>query len=62
MKQINQIYVNGQFVEPHGKTILDLINPSTRQVIGQVTLGDEKDIQDAIAAAKTAICCSDCTM
>ena len=54
MKQINQIYVNGQFVRPHGRTVMDLINPSTRQVIGQVTLGDEKDTQDAIAAAKKA--------
>jgi AraC-like DNA-binding protein len=54
MKQINQIYVNGQFVKPHGRTTMDLINPSTKQVIGQVTLGDEKDTQDAIAAAKAA--------
>jgi aldehyde dehydrogenase (NAD+) len=54
MKQINHIYVNGQFVKPHGKTVMDLINPSTKQVIGQVTLGDEKDTQDAIAAAKAA--------
>jgi aldehyde dehydrogenase (NAD+) len=54
MKQINQIYVNGQFVKTHGRTVMDLINPSTKQVIGQVTLGDEKDTQDAIAAAKAA--------
>jgi len=46
--------VNGQFIKPHGKTVMDLINPSTKQVIGQVTLGDEKDTQDAIAAAKAA--------
>jgi aldehyde dehydrogenase (NAD+) len=46
--------VNGQFVKPHGKTVMALINPSTTQVIGQVVLGDEKDTQDAIAAAKAA--------
>jgi aldehyde dehydrogenase (NAD+) len=54
MKTIDQIYINGKFTKPHGTEILELINPATRKAIGRVTLADEKDAQDAIAAAKAA--------
>lgn len=52
MKIIDQIYINGAFVIPHGATTFDLINPTTNQQIGQVTLGDETDVNRAVAAAK----------
>ena len=54
IKQINQIYINGQFVTPHGSEVMDLINPVTEQVVTQVRLADEVDTQRAIAAAKAA--------
>jgi aldehyde dehydrogenase (NAD+) len=54
MKIIDRIYINGEFVAPHGGEVLELINPSTRMPIGRVTLGDEVDTRAAIAAAKTA--------
>ena len=54
MKIIDQIYINGAFVTPHGATTFDLINPTTNQQIGRVTLGDETDVNRAIAAAKAA--------
>jgi aldehyde dehydrogenase (NAD+) len=54
MKNIHQIYINGEFVTPHGTEQFDLINPATNAVIGQVTLGDETDTQLAIASAKAA--------
>jgi len=54
MKNINQIYINGAFVTPHGTETFDLINPSNNQKIGTVTLGDEEDTRMAIAAAKEA--------
>jgi aldehyde dehydrogenase (NAD+) len=54
MKIIDKIYINGTFVTPHGSEIFDLINPSVNRVIGHVTLGDEVDIRQAIAAAKAA--------
>ncbi|CDG85618.1 aldehyde dehydrogenase domain protein [Janthinobacterium agaricidamnosum NBRC 102515 = DSM 9628] len=52
--RIRQIYINGQFVTPHGTDVLELINPSTKQPGGRVTLGDRQDSRDAIAAAKAA--------
>lgn len=54
MKTVNRIYVNGEFVSPHGTEIYNLINPSTNQKIGQVTLADVTDTRNAIAAAKAA--------
>lgn len=54
MQRIEQIYINGQFVTPHGQHWFDLHNPSTEQVIGKVRLGDQEDVQLAVAAAKAA--------
>ena len=54
MRTISTIYIDGAFVEPHGSEVFDLINPSTSQVIGHVTLGDREDALAAIAAAKRA--------
>lgn len=52
MKAITKIYINGEFVTPHGKQKLDIISPTTNRKTGEVTLGDETDTQNAIAAAK----------
>ncbi|MDQ0888286.1 aldehyde dehydrogenase (NAD+) [Paenibacillus sp. V4I9] len=54
MKTIDHIYINGKFVKPRGNEVHNLINPTTKEIIGQVTLGNVKDTQDAIAAAKEA--------
>ncbi|MFM0285623.1 aldehyde dehydrogenase family protein [Paraburkholderia megapolitana] len=54
MKLIDTIYIDGAFVKPHGSERFDLVNPSTEAVIGQVTLGDEIDTQNAVDAAVRA--------
>src|ERR1700757_4451176 len=54
MRSIDKIYVDGQFVTPHGEELFDLHNPTTGQVIGYVRLGDVEDTRRAIAAAKRA--------
>ncbi|WP_430612907.1 aldehyde dehydrogenase family protein [Flavobacterium sp. JP2137] len=54
MKVIDQIYINGSFVKPHGNQFMDLINPLNQEIFGKVALADEKDTQLAIQAAKTA--------
>jgi aldehyde dehydrogenase (NAD+) len=50
----DQAYINGQFVTPHGKQVIDLINPTNNEVIGKVTLADKIDTRNAISAAKEA--------
>src|SRR6202795_2024751 len=54
IKTITTHYIDGGFVESHGREVMDLIRPTDRQVIGRVTLGDEEDTRRAIAAAKRA--------
>ena len=47
-------YIDGSFVESHGREVMDIIKPTNGQVIGRVTLGDEEDTKRAIAAANGA--------
>ena len=54
VKTITTQYIDGGFVESHGREVLELIRPTDRKVIGRVTLGDEEDTRRAIAAAKRA--------
>jgi aldehyde dehydrogenase (NAD+) len=54
MYSIERIYIDGQFVPPHGQEWFDLHNPSTGDVIGRVRLADAQDAKDAIAAARRA--------
>jgi aldehyde dehydrogenase (NAD+) len=54
MKTITTHYIDGAFVESHGREVMDIIKPTNGQVIGRVTLADEEDTRRAIAAAKAA--------
>ncbi|MGF6270599.1 aldehyde dehydrogenase (NAD+) [Lelliottia nimipressuralis] len=54
MHHIDRIFINGEFVTPHGTERFDLYNPATAQVFGQVRLADELDAERAISAAKAA--------
>lgn len=54
MKTIDKIYINGEFITPEGTEYFDLINPTTNEKLGKVILGNKKDTQTAIAAAKEA--------
>src|SRR5229473_7444854 len=54
IKTITNHYIDGTFVESHGREVMDIIRPTNGRVIGRVTLGDEEDTRRAIAAAKRA--------
>jgi aldehyde dehydrogenase (NAD+) len=54
VKTIITHYIDGAFVESHGREVMDIVRPTDGQVIGRVTLADEQDTQRAIAAAKRA--------
>jgi len=54
MKTLTNHYIDGAFVESHGREVMDIIRPTNGQLIGRVTLGDEEDTRRAIAAAKSA--------
>ena len=54
MKTLTTHYIDGAFVESHGRELMDIIRPTDGKTIARVTLGDEEDTRRAIAAAKTA--------
>src|SRR5467141_2827231 len=54
VKTITTHYIDGTFVESHGREVMNVIKPTNGQVIARVTLGDEEDTRRAIAAAKRA--------
>jgi aldehyde dehydrogenase (NAD+) len=54
IKTLTTHYIDGAFIESHGRQVMDIIKPTNGQVIARVTLGDEEDTRRAIAAAKRA--------
>src|SRR3984885_8857086 len=54
MKTITKHYIDGAFVESHGRETMDLISPTTGKLTGRIRLADVEDTRRAIAAAKNA--------
>ena len=55
MKIYKQFYINGKWVDPvEGVNSFDVLNPSNEEVIGQISLGSAKDVDNAVEAAKNA--------
>jgi len=54
MKIYDQFYINGQWVEPVDKTLMDVINPSTEEVCAQIAIGNAQDVDKAAIAASNA--------
>lgn len=47
-------YINGSWVTSTGKETIDVINPATEKVVGQISNGTEEDVDRAVQAAKEA--------
>jgi aldehyde dehydrogenase (NAD+) len=54
IRTITTHYIDGAFVESHGREIMEIVRPTDSQVIGRFTLADEEDTRRAIAAARRA--------
>lgn len=50
----DKLYINGEWVTPHSKDTIEVIDPSTEEVCGVVPSGDNDDVNAAVAAAKEA--------
>ncbi|KAF9468329.1 putative 1-pyrroline-5-carboxylate dehydrogenase [Collybia nuda] len=48
------LFINGEFVQPVDGGTIDVINPTNGQVICPVSIGNAKDIDIAVKAARTA--------
>ena len=49
-----QMYINGEWVDSHSTETIEVMNPSDDSVLGVITAGNSDDVDDAVAAAKTA--------
>jgi aldehyde dehydrogenase (NAD+) len=54
MKNERKFYIDGKWVDPHSKQTIDVLNPANEEVIATIPLGDQEDVNRAVAAAKRA--------
>ena len=54
MQNLNNHYINGAWVTPISDTEFPVMNPATEEQIGVITLGNEADVDRAVAAANAA--------
>ena len=52
IEEKKDFYINGNWVKPSQKNDLEVIDPSTEEVCAIISLGSEKDTDDAVKAAK----------
>src|SRR5436309_3348899 len=50
----HQLYIDGEFVEPRSPAMLDVIDPSTADVIARVPAAGTDDVDRAVRAARSA--------
>lgn len=49
-----KFYIDGKWIDPVAPTIVDVINPATEQPFSQLAMGNEKDVDKAVVAARAA--------
>lgn len=54
MKQYQHLYIDGQWTEPSGTRVVELVDPTREEPFAQITLGTAADVDRAVAAARKA--------
>ena len=54
MKNLDKFYINGAWVEPISSDKFPVINPANEDTIGHISLGGERDVDNAVVAANKA--------
>ena len=54
MTDLLDFYIDGAWVRPDSQVIEAVIDPSSEQVVARIILGNERDVNRAVAAAKAA--------
>ena len=49
-----QLYIGGQWVDPHSTETLEVFSPATGERVGSVPLADATDVDTAVATARAA--------
>ena len=50
----DRLFIDGAWVAPSGKQSIDVHNAGNGEVMGRVPLADDKDVERAVAAARSA--------
>lgn len=50
-----KLFIEGSWVDPSSQESLDVLNPSTEEIIGRVTLANNEDVDRAVQAAYRAL-------
>ena len=54
MRNYVKFFINGSWVEPADRYIVEVENPATETIVGRIALGGEADVDRAVAAARKA--------
>ena len=54
MKNLSKFYIAGEWVNPISDNMMPVLNPATEEQIGTIALGNITDVENAVAAAKSA--------
>ncbi|WP_107496558.1 aldehyde dehydrogenase family protein [Thalassobius sp. I31.1] len=54
MRDLRKFYIDGKWVTPASAAEFPILNPATEQQIGTIILGNQADVDHAVAAAKAA--------
>jgi aldehyde dehydrogenase (NAD+) len=54
MKSYDRLYIGGEWVEPSSSSTIDVVSPTTEEIVGRVPEAQNADIDRAVAAAKDA--------
>jgi aldehyde dehydrogenase (NAD+) len=51
---LDRLFIDGEWVLPHGQARVGVIDPSTEEPVAQIALGSAQDVATAVAAARRA--------
>ena len=54
VRDYEQLFIGGQWVQPEGTDVIEVVSPSTEEVIARVPDATEGDVDKAVAAARQA--------
>ena len=54
MDKLLKFYINGEWVDPISTDKMPVLNPASAEQVGEVALGNDADVDRAVAAAQAA--------
>ena len=54
MDEFLSFYIDGEWVRPAGRPMLDVINPADGETFARIALGTAEDVDQAVDAARRA--------